>query len=112
MNKAHLPANIQHLRHCHFQIVSIFRQNGNSLFGKVHPNKQELLTTNSINNPSTEFNAKFYILKVIFMLKSFKSNYVSLGRHKMAVWLHWQSCQRLMQKVTKITRASQFQTIT
>jgi hypothetical protein len=29
--------------------------------GNVHPNKPELLTKNSINNPSTEISAKFFI---------------------------------------------------
>jgi len=40
----------------HFQH---YTDNSNSLFGNVHPNKPELLTKNSINNPSTEFSAKF-----------------------------------------------------
>jgi len=76
-----LPSTIQAWKH--FSPEPLLRpfkyhtDNSYSLFGNVHPNKPELLTKHSINNPSTEFNAKFYISTANTLLPPIKhKNYV------------------------------------
>jgi hypothetical protein len=41
--------------------LNVYTDTSNSLLINVHLNKPVLLTKNSINNPSTEISAKFYI---------------------------------------------------
>jgi len=114
-----LPSTIEVWKHFSPELLlrpfKYHTDNSNSLFGNVHPNKLELLTKHSINNPSTEFNAKFYISTANTLLPPITTQELRLTNHSdsllptgkkktMSNWRHWQCRQRLMQKVTKITR--------